>query len=93
MTKNINQYERVFRVTGGALLASMAFWGPRKIWMTSFLIPVITGFVGTCPLYHALGINTCRISSKKALEAQANDYFPVQSDSEIAAGHPLVGSV
>lgn len=24
-------------------------------------------------------------------EKQANNYFPVQSDSERAAGHPLVG--
>lgn len=25
------------------------------------------------------------------VEKQANEYFPVQSPSEVAAGHPLVG--
>lgn len=28
----------------------------------------------------------------KSVEEQANDYFPVQSPSERAAGHPLVGT-
>jgi hypothetical protein len=27
----------------------------------------------------------------ESVDKQANDYFPVQSDSERAAGHPLVG--
>ncbi len=27
------------------------------------------------------------------VEKQANEYFPVQSPSEIVAGHPIVGSV
>jgi 5-bromo-4-chloroindolyl phosphate hydrolysis protein len=31
--------------------------------------------------------------TRKKVVDQANDYFPVQSDSERAAGHPLVGSV
>lgn len=88
MQKNIHPYERIARVAGGALLSSMAFWGPRKPWLLSFLIPVATGLAGKCPVYSALGINT----RDNSVDAQANDYFPVQSDSERAAGHPLVGA-
>lgn len=90
MKKNINDGERALRLTTGAVLASMAFWGPKKKWMLAFLMPAITGVVGTCPLYSALGVSTCNEDS--ITEKQANDYFPMKSDSEIIAGHPIVGS-
>lgn len=32
-----------------------------------------------------------RRGTRTKAERQANDYFPVQSPSEVAAGHPLVG--
>lgn len=32
-----------------------------------------------------------RRGNRTKAEKQANDYFPVQSPSEVAAGHPLVG--
>lgn len=32
-----------------------------------------------------------RNKNMSEIEKQANLYFPVQSDSEIAAGHPIVG--
>ena len=89
MKKNIHRYERVARVAGGAFLSSLAFWGPKKPWFLTFLVPVATGFVGTCPLYSALNISTC--STQKSAEEQANEYMPVQSFSEEAAGHPIVG--
>ena len=58
MVKNINDPERFVRFVGGAILTSMAFWGPHSNWFLLGLIPMVTGFVGTCPLYSALGINT-----------------------------------
>lgn len=33
-----------------------------------------------------------RQQPEASVERQANNYFPVQSDSERAAGHPLVGA-
>lgn len=86
MNKNIGNFERAARVIGGGVLASMAFWGPKKPWYLAFAIPAIEGAIGTCALYSALGVNTRSIEEK-----QANDYFPVQSPSERAAGHPIVG--
>lgn len=86
MNKNIGDFERVARVIGGGALASMAFWGPKKPWYLLFTIPAIEGVFGTCALYSVLGVNT-----RSGEEKQANEYFPVQSPSERAAGHPIVG--
>jgi hypothetical protein len=58
MTKNINDPERIFRFIAGAVIASLAFWGPTNYWYLLGIIPMMTGLVGTCPLYTALGINT-----------------------------------
>lgn len=86
MKKNIHDFERVARFVGGVFFSSLAFWGPKKKVFLAFLIPVATGLVGTCPVYSALGISTRRIGKD-----QDNEYFPVQSNSERAAGHPIVG--
>jgi hypothetical protein len=59
MKKNIHPVERVVRVVGGLVLASLAFWGPSNYWFLLGLIPVATGLVGWCPPYALLGINTC----------------------------------
>jgi len=58
MTKNINDSERVIRFIVGAVITSLAFWGPTNLWYLLGIIPMLTGFVGTCPLYMMLGINT-----------------------------------
>ena len=86
MQKNIGDFERVARVIGGGVLASMAFWGPKKRWYLAFAIPAIEGAIGTCALYSAFHINTRSVE-----EDQANVYFPAQSPSERAAGNPIVG--
>ncbi len=91
MKKNVHDIERVFRVGAGLFLSSMMFWGPKKPIFGAFIIPMITGATGSCPMYSALNINT-RSEMEIDVEAQANDYFPVQSPSERAAGHPLVGT-
>jgi hypothetical protein len=59
MKKNIHQAERLIRIIVGALIASLAFWGPSNYWFLLGLIPMITGLVGWCPLYQMLGISTC----------------------------------
>ena len=80
MRKNVNDYERLARVAVG-----LFFFFRKKRYI--FLAPVMTGITGNCPLYTALGINT------RGEEKTDQDYFGVQSPSEIAAGHPIVGVV
>lgn len=58
MIKNINDPERVFRFIAGAFITSLAFWGPQNYWFLLGVIPMMTGLIGTCPLYSALGIST-----------------------------------
>jgi hypothetical protein len=64
MVKNIHPVERVIRVIVGALLASMAFWGPTNYWFLLGLLPFITGLIGWCPPYQVFGISTCPKTKK-----------------------------
>ena len=61
MIKNINDPERVIRFVVGAIITSLAFWGPHNTWFLLGLIPMATGLVGTCPLYTTLGISTLHL--------------------------------
>ena len=64
MVKNIHPVERIIRVLVGALLASMAFWGPKNNWFLLGLLPVVTGLIGWCPPYQLFGISTCPKGNK-----------------------------
>lgn len=98
MKKNMHDYDRIFRFVSGVFLTSLAFWGPRKLGFLAFLFPVATGVVGNCPVYTAFGIDTRKLGTAKKTYAlksekeQADEYFPIQSPSERAAGHPIVGA-
>jgi hypothetical protein len=59
MKKNIHPVERVIRIIIGALIASLAFWGPTNYWFLLGLIPLLTGLIGWCPPYQLFGISTC----------------------------------
>ncbi|MGE3262951.1 MAG: DUF2892 domain-containing protein [Bacteriovoracia bacterium] len=60
MKQNIHPLERIARIVVGAFLVSLAFWGPSSQWFFLGAIPLVTGLIGWCPPYAALGINTCR---------------------------------
>jgi hypothetical protein len=70
MKKNIHPAERVIRIIVGALIASLAFWGPTNYWFLLGLIPVLTGLVGWCPPYQLFGISTCPKPKQDASSAQ-----------------------
>ena len=65
MTKNIHSIERVVRIVAGAVLVSLAFFGPANNWFLLGAIPLVTGLVGWCPPYAMLGINTCNIGKNR----------------------------
>ena len=56
---NEGTVDRVIRVLLGVVLLALVFWGPKTAWGWLGLIPLITGLVGSCPLYTLLGIRTC----------------------------------
>jgi hypothetical protein len=56
---NEGTLDRALRVIAGLVLISLVFVGPKAVWGWIGLVPLITGLVGTCPVYSLLGINTC----------------------------------
>jgi hypothetical protein len=58
MKKNIHDVERGVRFVSGVILTSLAFVGPENPWFLLGIVPMLTGLVGTCPLYSALGMST-----------------------------------
>jgi hypothetical protein len=58
---NEHAVERILRVLIGLSIVSLAFMGPKTPWAFLGFIPVLTGLLGSCPLYTVLGIRTCPI--------------------------------
>ena len=61
--KNEGTVDRVLRVAAGLVLISLVFVGPQTAWGWIGVVPLITGAIGSCPLYSLLGINTCGTKS------------------------------
>jgi hypothetical protein len=57
--KNEHKIERTLRVVVGLALLTIVFVGPKTLWGLLGILPLVTGLVGTCPLYTLLGISTC----------------------------------
>jgi hypothetical protein len=58
--------DRLLRVIVGLVVLSLAFTGPQTPWGYLGAVPLLTGLLGSCPLYTLLGINTCRINKTTA---------------------------
>lgn len=56
---NEHKVERILRVVLGLGVLSMAFVGPKTPWGYVGLLLLVTGLVGSCPLYTLLGFSTC----------------------------------
>ena len=60
---NEGTIDRVLRVIVGLALIAIVFVGPQTPWGWIGLVPLLTGLVGTCPLYTVLGIRTCKLKN------------------------------
>lgn len=56
---NEHLIERIARVAIGLFGLSLVFTGPKTAWGYIGILPLLTGLVGSCPLYTLLGISTC----------------------------------
>ena len=63
LAKNEGTADRVLRIGAGLVLISLVFIGPQTAWGWIGVVPVVTGALGSCPLYSLLGINTCGMKS------------------------------
>jgi hypothetical protein len=61
---NEHAVDRAIRVALGLVLLSLVFVGPQTLWGLVGLVPLLTGLVGTCPLYTAFGISSCSIAPR-----------------------------
>jgi hypothetical protein len=69
MTPNVGTFDRVLRVVVGLALIAAAFglYGPayQTIWGWVGLVPLVTGFVGWCPAYTLIGVDTCNAKQRR----------------------------
>lgn len=59
LPKNEHVAERALRVGAGVILLSLVVVGPKTLWGLLGVVPLLTGLLGSCPLYTVLGISTC----------------------------------
>jgi Inner membrane protein YgaP-like, transmembrane domain len=57
--KNEHRIDRSVRVVLGLILLTIVFVGPRTPWGWIGLVPLVTGLIGTCPVYALFGLSTC----------------------------------
>jgi hypothetical protein len=62
-THNESGFDRAFRVVLGVILLSLVFIGPHTLWGLIGLIPLVTGFVGFCPIYRVFKWHTNKLPS------------------------------
>lgn len=65
MKKNVGILDRVIRVaiSGGLLYLGLVVYGSSTLGIglaIVSIIPLVTGLLGSCPLYSLLGISTCK---------------------------------
>jgi hypothetical protein len=52
-------HHRILRIVGGLVLIGLAFTGTIGAWGYIGVLPLLTGFLRTCPAYTLLGVSTC----------------------------------
>jgi len=57
--------ERGIRVALGLTLIGLAVAGKVGAWGYIGIVPVMTGLLGSCPLYTVLGFSTCPLKAGK----------------------------
>ncbi len=58
--RNEGTADRALRVALGLVLLALAVTG-KGMWGYIGIVPLLTGIMGSCPLYSILGINTCSL--------------------------------
>jgi len=59
MSINEGGLDRILRIIVGLALIAYAFFGAQPIAYIG-VIPLVTGLIGTCPLYSIFKISTCK---------------------------------
>ena len=62
MKINVGTADKVLRVVVGLVVIGIGF-AAKSWWGAIGLVPLLTAFVGFCPLYALLGVSTCKVKS------------------------------
>lgn len=63
---NEHPVERIVRVILGLVLVGLAVTGSIGAWGYIGIVPLLTGAMGSCPLYSILGFSTCPMPKSTA---------------------------
>lgn len=58
LVKNVGKLDKYARIGIGALLIILAATGTIGVWGWIGILPLATGFLGTCPAYTLFGVST-----------------------------------
>ncbi len=64
LPRNEGTVDRAVRVIAGFAILSLAFIGPKSPWGFIGIVPIVTGLLGSCPLYTLLGLSTCPVRKR-----------------------------
>ena len=66
MKQNVGSTDKIIRLVLAAVLFSLIFILQGNLRWIGLLgiVPLVTGLIGSCPLYMLLGITTCPIEKK-----------------------------
>ncbi len=56
---NVGGVDRALRIILGLALIALALMGEFLPWSWIGVVPLLTGLLGTCPLYSLIGLSTC----------------------------------
>ena len=63
LKQNEGTIDRARRIVVGVVLLSLVFVGPHTPLGWIGLVPLLTGLIGSCPLYTLLGLSTCPLKT------------------------------
>ena len=61
LRRNEATWDRVLRIALGIVLLSLTVVGPQTPWGLIGVVPLLTGLVGSCPIYSLFGWGTCSL--------------------------------
>jgi hypothetical protein len=65
LPRNEGTADRVLRVAVGIGILSLVVVGPQTLWGLVGLVPLMTGLVGSCPIYTLFGMSTCTVNAQQ----------------------------
>lgn len=63
LRQNEGTIDRTLRILIGVVVLALVFVGPKTPLGWIGLVPLLTGLVGSCPLYTLLGVSTCPLKT------------------------------